>query len=147
MPVWKNPIAICAMVLLIAFFLPWAGIFGKTIAGYNIGIIGPRLAQASAELIGEYDPRWMLSLLLYLIPILSVITLILSSLKINKWERIFGFLTGILPVIGIVYLTSEIGDDLFNFAEFGLYITLLAAIGILIASFIPFPQPKKEELS
>lgn len=83
----SKPVLICAMGLLVSFFLPWVEIEGASISGYNI------------TRLGSYANY------VWIIPILSGVTIIVSLL--NKDNRLFGGITGVIVLGAIFYALAK----------------------------------------
>ncbi len=127
----SNPVLVCALGLLAAFFLPWVQIFGVGLSGYNFGQVGS---------YGNY--AWV-------VPILAAATILRSFTGGNN--RGIGAIAGIVPLGAILYglisLGGEGGPDaakgIVNIAEqvlsIGGWLTIIFAFGIIIAAFAPTP--------
>lgn len=109
----RDPENICAAVLIVAFFLPWAT-FLTTIAGYQLPQLG-----------GGWIAFWS-------IPVLSIGVIVLGALEIDRlWLSV---LTGFLPLAGLIYLLTEFGTVLFEILHIGGYLTVLAGIALIAAA-------------
>ena len=119
----------CAAALIAGFFMPWVSIWGMGIPGYKI----PELAQgfrSFGSAVGiKQDPRSLFFLLPYLIPILAFSTIInLLGQSVPKKTDILAVITGIAPILGLIYGLSQVGLDLFQGLAVGAYWTLTAAV-------------------
>lgn len=105
---------LCALGLGVSFFLPWANIFGATLSGFDLQKMG-----------GEQR-------LLWLIPILSVITIVIGIYK--KSQKVIGQLTGLLPFIVGIYWYTKIRSDLFHTLTYGAFLSLIFGAALFILS-------------
>jgi hypothetical protein len=103
---------LCALGLGVSFFLPWANILIGSISGFD-------LQKAGDE-----------QRLLWLIPILCVITIAVGLCKIS--QKIIGPLTGLLPFAVGVYWYCNLGNDMFQILFYGAYLSLLFGAGLFI---------------
>jgi hypothetical protein len=125
-----------AAVLLLGFFLPWASIGGLiSFSGYNIpealkGVAG--LAGAfSHKTTHEIPVKVYLSYLLYLIPLLSIIIIVLGFKDMKT--KIISIIAGVLPFVFLIYAVIDFGN-IFKAASIGVYVTLLAALGLILSA-------------
>jgi len=131
---FKKSEMLFAVLLLLGFFLPWASIGGfVSFSGYNIpeaikGVSG--FANSFSEGPSETPVKVYLSYLLYLIPLLSIIIIVLSVKEIKT--GILSFITGVLPFLFLIYALIDIGN-IFQAASIGVYITLIAALCLLLS--------------
>ena len=110
---------ICAAILVIAFFLPWFSLGGLfSISGFNAAGIGGA------------------AILLWLIPLLSIGVLVSEFMDLDKKISTYiAYASGAVPLIYVLQsLFSSVGD-FFSTATFGIYLTLVASIGMLLAAF------------
>ena len=121
---------ICAIVMLVAFFLPWVSFMGLSAAGYSIvGTLNNLLA------IGGESAPWQVYLI-YLVPLAAIGVLVTDYLKTDeKIARIVAIIAGVIPIAGIIYLLIQSGGEGFQVLAMGAYLTILAAIGMLLATF------------
>lgn len=110
----RDPENICAALLVVAFFLPWASFFG-TAAGYQLPELGG---------------GW---LVLWLLPVLGLAVIVSGVLEVNRWW--LSVLTGLLPLAGLLYILAELGTAVFDILHVGAYLTLLAGLGLVAAAF------------
>ena len=103
---------LCALGLGICFFLPWANFLGVYISGFDLQ------KEGSGQL------------LLWLIPILCLITIIAGMTKCR--QTIVGRLTGALPFAVGVYWYMKLGNDMFQILTFGAYLSLACGLALLI---------------
>jgi hypothetical protein len=145
-------LALLALVLLGAFFLPWFGadlgqVFG-TSTGVAEKVSGYKLLRSVIELtlqasdVGapdafnqsfkEFWPLWLLAA----IPVFGLLTL-LAGLAGSGLAGAFAFLAGAVPVGETVYLLTEEGTRVFQYFEVGAWITLGAAVLLVLLAFTP----------
>lgn len=139
--------SVCAIGLIIGFFLPWVNIGGFiTVTGYQIPGIMNGMGRLGMMVGQKTDPRITLAyIFLYLIPALSIVTIITNI--IGKNPALFA---GIIPIGGLFYLLASAGGDIpknvapdiFQAISIGAYITLISAIGMILSvmGIISFPQ-------
>ena len=145
-------LALLALVLLGAFFLPWFGadlgqIFGTTtgvaekISGYKLlrGVIELTLQASDAgapdafsQSFNEFWPLWLLAA----IPVFGLLTL-LAGLAGSGLAGAFGFLAGAVPVGETIYLLAEEGTRAFQYFEVGAWITLGVGVLLVLIAFAP----------
>lgn len=128
----SNAILICACGLLAAFFMPWVQFFGAGLSGYDLGQLGS---------YGNY--AWV-------IPILSGATIFASLNRFNN--RVIGAMTGIVPLIGILYGMMRLNQGVRPGARDGVieiagqvfaiggWLTVLFSVAILIAAWVHVPD-------
>ncbi len=126
---------IFAAVLLLGFFLPWVSLGGLvSFSGYNIpeALKGLSvLAGAFSEKTTETPIKVYLSYLMYLIPLLSIIVIVLG-LKDMK-TKLVSIFAGLLPFIFLIYALIDFGN-IFKAASIGVYVTLLAALCLILSA-------------
>lgn len=125
----SSLVLLCAGVMIIAFFMPWVQFFGLGASGY-----------ALSKFASEGKFAW-------LIPIVAGITVLVS---INgKDNRPIGIVAGVLPLVaalfGVMRLMEETGTAASrqileigsNALGIGVWLTLAASIGIIVAASAP----------
>jgi len=129
---------VCAIGLIIGFFLPWVDIGGFiAISGYQIPKIINGIGQFRKMAGQETDGVTLVYILLYLIPILSVVTIIANIY--DKNPKIPALFAGIIPIVGLFYLIikADISEnkatDIFQIISIGTYVTLVSAIGMIMS--------------
>ena len=132
---------ICAIVFIVAFFMPWVSYdtgFG-TIQATGASI--PGTMNNLGSLAGESAPWYVY--LVYLVPLTAIGVLVTDFLKADeKIARIVTIVAGVLPLAGMIYVLIEAGSVAFSFLGIGMYLTLLAAIAMLLAVFGVIKIPK-----
>jgi hypothetical protein len=103
---------LCALGLGVSFFLTWAHVLFISPSGFDLQKDGG----------GQ--------LLLWLIPILSVITIVLGFAKTG--QQIVARLTGVLPFLVGIYWYFQIKDDFFHVLAYGAYLSLFFGLLLLI---------------
>tara|TARA_B100000700_G_scaffold155080_1_gene172239 strand:- start:3 stop:431 length:429 start_codon:yes stop_codon:yes gene_type:complete len=127
---------ICAIVLLVAFFLPWVSVFGMSASGFSIPGIVSQFSQLGSSISGESASVPWQVYLVYLVPLTAVGVLVTDFLKTDEMiARIVAILAGVVPIAGVIYMLIEGGGEVFSYLGFGAYLTILAAIGMLLATF------------
>jgi hypothetical protein len=146
-------LALLALVLLGAFFLPWFGgdvgaLLGigsvgaqENVSGFHLlkGVIDLTVQAADAGAPEAFDhsfrelwPLWLLAA----IPVFGVLTL-LTGLAGWGLAAAFGFLAGAVPVGETIWLLAEAGTRSFEVFEIGAWITLGAAVLLVLLAFSP----------
>jgi hypothetical protein len=110
----SQALILCAAGLGISFFLPWANFFGATLSGFDLQKMGDQHR------------------LLWLIPILSVITIVAGITKRSQY--LAGQLTAILPFCVGFYWYSKLGKDIQHILTYGAYLSLLFGAGLAVLS-------------
>ncbi|MFG1496634.1 hypothetical protein ABMA57_08370 [Saccharospirillum sp. HFRX-1] len=136
-----------AVILVIAFFLPWINIGGfLSFSGYEIVELSQGLNQFAAlgNQSGSPDPSLYFFYLVYLIPIFAVLTVILNAYQKNS--RVAAIVAGVVPFLFLVYGFTQGGSDIIQGMAIGSWLTLLAATALLLAVFgvIKLPADKQE---
>jgi hypothetical protein len=100
----SHALILCAAGLGISFFLPWVVLI-RPISGFDL------------QKLGEQH------LLLWLIPIFSVITIIAGFTK--RSQRLAGQLTAALPFCVGIYWYNKLGNDLQHILTYGAFLSLM----------------------
>ena len=109
---------ICAVILVIAFFLPWFSLGFISISGFNVAGIGGS------------------SFLLWVIPLLSIGVLVSDFMDLDeKISTYIAYASGAVPLIYVLSRLFSTGGDFFEGAGIGIYLTLVASVGMLLAAF------------
>lgn len=103
---------LCALGLGVSFFLPWAHVLFISPTGFDLQKDGG----------GQ--------LLLWLIPILSLLTVVLGFAKSS--QHIVARITGVLPFLVGIYWYYQLKDDFFHVLAYGAYLSLLFGLLLLI---------------
>jgi hypothetical protein len=101
--------------MILFFFMPWAQLLGFNASGYDL------------QKLGSYGN------LAWLIPVFSGITI--AAGFYGKRQKELGLLTGVLPLLGLVYALVKVGPVLFDVLAIGAYLTLIT--GIALVSVVP----------
>ena len=133
---------ICAIVLIVAFFLPWLSFGGFfSLAGYEL----PNAAEGVSSLAGafsesgEVDTNYSVYLV-YLVPLLAVGVLATDYLKSDeKVAHYVAIAAGAFPILGFLSLVIENGME---GLAIGIYLTVVAAIVMLLATFGVIKRPE-----
>ena len=105
---------LCALGLVVSFFLPWVQFLGGNISGFDLQKLGDQQR------------------LLWLIPILCAITIFAGITK--RSQQIAGQLSGTLPFVVGVYWYMKLGSDMLNILTFGAYLSLAFGAALLVLS-------------
>lgn len=133
---------ICAIVLVVAFFLPWVSLGGMfSFAGYQLpnAAEGINAMAAAWSESGEADTNYGVYLV-YLVPLLAVGVLATDYLKSDeKVAHYVAIAAGVLPVLGFLYMVIDNG---MQGMAIGIYLTVVAAIVMLLATFGVIKRPE-----
>ena len=125
---------ICAIVFIVAFFMPWVSYDAGFIQVQASGASIPGTINSLGSVAGESAP-WSVYLV-YLVPLTAIGVLVTDFLKTDeKIARIVTIVAGVLPLAGLIYVLIEAGSIAFSFLGIGMYLTILAAIAMLLAVF------------
>ena len=133
---------ICAIVLIVAFFLPWVSFGGMfSFAGYQIpnALEGANQLLAIGSESGEVASNPEIYLV-YLVPLLAVGVLATDYLKSDKKVAHYvAIAAGVLPLLGFLYMLQRNG---MQGMAIGIYLTVLASIVMLLATFGVIKRPE-----
>ncbi len=132
---------ICAIVLVVAFFLPWISFGGMfSVAGYELPNAAEGInAMAAAFSESEPDTNYVVYLV-YLVPLLAVGVLATDYLKSDeKVAHYVAIAAGAFPILGFLSLVIENGVQ---GMAIGIYLTVIAAIVMLLATFGVIKRPE-----
>ena len=133
---------ICAIVLIVAFFLPWVSFGGMfSFAGYQIpnALEGANQLLAIGNESGEVASNPEIYLV-YLVPLLAVGVLATDYLKSDeKVAHYVAIAAGVLPLLGFLYMVIDNG---MQGMAIGIYLTVVAAIVMLLATFGVIKRPE-----
>jgi len=125
---------ICAIIIIVAFFLPWVSLGFISFSGYDL----PNLASfvnsfdAAFSENGESSGSANSLYAVYLIPLLSISILFMEYL--GKESKKLCLTAGTLNVVGFLYvLIFETEGDI-GMMGIGIWITVLASIVMLLAA-------------
>ena len=133
---------ICAIVLVVAFFLPWVSFGGMfSVAGYELpnAAEGINAMAAAWSESGEVDTNYAIYLV-YLVPLLAVGVLATDYLKSDeKVAHYVAIAAGVFPLLGFLYMVIDNG---MQGMAIGIYLTVVAAIVMLLATFGVIKRPE-----
>ena len=133
---------ICAIVLIVAFFLPWVSLGGMfSFAGYQLpnAAEGINAMAAAWSESGEADTNYGVYLV-YLVPLLAVGVLATDYLKSDeKVAHYVAIAAGVFPLLGFLYMVIDNG---MQGMAIGIYLTVVAAIVMLLATFGVIKRPE-----
>ena len=124
---------ICAIAIIVAFFLPWISLGFISFSGYDL----PNLASSMAEFGAAFSDTPASSngahvWLVYLVPVLAIAALAFEYLEKDS-KNLFvvsGFVNLAVFIIAMVQVEGEIGSF-----GVGLWLTILSTIVMLLATF------------
>lgn len=106
-------VSICAVGLLICFFLPWSNVILGNLSGFRL------VAEGGGKFV-----------LLWSIPIFSALTIFAGITQ--RHQRIAALLTGALPLCVLAYSLHQIGSELLQFLGLGAWLSLVFGLALLI---------------
>ena len=135
---------IAAIVMIVAFFLPWVSAGGMfSFSGYEL----PNLAEMARGISNSFSEDGVKNqtnyaiYLVYLVPLLAISVLandyLKSDEKISKYTSIAA---GAFPIFGLIFAIMRAGE-ITGFA-IGIWLTMLAAVVMLLAVFGIIKQPE-----
>ena len=134
---------ICAIVMVVAFFLPWVSGGGIiSFAGYQLPNAAEMLTNLSAAFSesGQGDTYYSVYLV-YLVPLLAIGVLATDYLKSDeKVVHYVAIAAGAFPVVGFVIGLINTGS--LQGLGIGVWLTMLAAIVMLLATFGVIKRPE-----
>lgn len=118
-----------------AFFLPWLGLFGQPVSGYEIlrGTLDLDGQMGDLASYGDVDGGWVVYVF-WAIPVGIVLTVVTGLAGLGS--RLFALLTGLAPLILLGLAAADVGErfsELFRFFEIGLWATLVLALLLILA--------------
>lgn len=114
--------------------MPWVSYDAGFIQVQASGASIPGTINSLGSVAGESAPWYVY--LVYLVPLTAIGVLVTDFLKTDeKIARIVTIVAGVLPLAGLIYVLIEAGSIAFSFLGIGMYLTILAAIAMLLAVF------------
>jgi hypothetical protein len=133
----KWTIAIPGILLITAFFIPWVQWDQTLIKGSDL----PSgrfffISQTSFKLSNPFPETEFTLRLFWLIPVLALTAILLRILNRNvKWPAILSGVLALTLVTAYILFTNVLADlGIKPSLQFGIYLTMLAAGGIILAS-------------
>ncbi len=131
-------IILLSIVLTGAFFCPWVSWAGISVSGYHMPLGSFFNISESTFGIGNPYPQFnFATIIFWLIPLAAIglILLILANKKTGLVSVIAGVLSLSLATIYILFTNEELGEGKFLLGSlrFGIYITIIAGVGIILA--------------
>ena len=131
-----------AIVLLISFFMPWVKWDGYSLSGYALP--AGDFFKTAAKAGGPDNPFPQLSFgfyIFWLVPVLAMVAVVMSVLK--KKASLASFIGGMLALsLVTVYILFTrtlmdlgIGNNLATMLSLGIYLQMIAAIGLIFSGF------------
>jgi hypothetical protein len=140
MPV--DLITIGAAVMVVAFFLPWIKL-GGSFAGYEIPDIAHAAAKATSlkSWTGKFDINVYLVYSLFLVPISAAAIIVFGAM--GKDRTPVAWIAAVMPIAGFVYGFIRLQFDMFPRLGLGGWLTVAAAVLILLALLNVLKMPGK----
>ena len=129
-----------ALILLIAFFLPWwigPTVYPVSVSGYGYYDFLKNLIKSVG--IGSSVP--LKAYALYMYPVLTILILFLSLIKINT--KIISIFTGILSLLYVTWAMLKI-EGMFGFG-YGIYLNIIASVGLIIGALFIDKKAKSKK--
>ena len=145
-----TPNRIIAMVILVAFFLPWVNIMGMLqYSGFNIPKAIAGLGQMATAFDDTSVDSWKIALvnIIYLIPIINI-----AILAVKKRIKALELSSSIFILVMFMYLLikaltgADEGIDMsvvFNTLSIGVYLTFIGAISQLVHAIMDKSDTKE----
>jgi len=129
-----NVTTIMAIVMLVCFMLPWLKVGGlMTLEGYEIPVKVQDAGLFSWQtLTGGFNYKAYLGYILYLVPIASAM-IIVQQIR-DKSVTLLAIIAGLVPWLIAVMLLVKHGMGAFDRIQLGLYISLGAAVLMILDS-------------
>jgi hypothetical protein len=136
-------ISIGAVVIVIAFFLPWIKL-GGSFAGYEIPDIAHAAGKATSlkSWTGKFDINAYLVYSLFLVPISAVAVIAFGA--VGKDRTLVAWVAAVMPIAGFVYGFIRLQFDMFPRLGLGGWLTVAAAVVILLALLNVIKMPGKK---
>jgi hypothetical protein len=134
---FKKAEVVFALVIVVAFFLPWVNIGGIiSVSGFDAIRAVNNLAEMADALNGlggnsSTMPDVSAIYGLYLIPISAVGVVVADMRGANT--KALSLIAGALPILALLYALSKMGGDMFEGMGIGAYLTVGGGIGLLAA--------------
>jgi hypothetical protein len=124
---------ICASVIVVAFFLPWADLGFASVSGYSLPNLVNSMAQLGQAFSDNSEASTNYSIyIVYLVPLLGILILLFGYL--NKPIKNICLAACALNLGGFIYhLIAESGGEIGMYG-IGIWITLLASIVMLLST-------------
>lgn len=124
-----------ALLLGIAFFLPWFTALGTPVSGYQLlrETLDLEGQMGDVASISDVEGGWMIYLF-WAIPAGIVVTLVTGL--IGAGSRLFALLTGLAPLVLLALVAADLGEsfeELLRFFEIGLWATLILSLLLILA--------------
>lgn len=155
---------ICAIGLIIFFFLPWINIAGFiSVSGYELPDVVKGFGQLAAlgSKTGKSGLQSYFFYLVYLIPIFSALTiyygvtdedkkvtgLIADIVPFSELFKVTGLIAAIVPISLLFYALIKMGTDVFDGMAIGAWLTLATAIAMLLSVYGIIKLPVQTAIS
>jgi len=126
---FKKLEPVCAVVLLVAFFLPWVSIGGiVTLSGYNF----TELVRTVNAMGVPTELNLNLVYLIWLIPVSA--NAILYAEYSGRSSRVLSIVGGAIPLLVAGYAFIKLGFDMVDTMSIGAVLTVAAGLGLVIAA-------------
>ena len=118
-----------ALILLVAFFLPWwigPTVYPVSVSGYEYYDFIKNLIKS----VGINSSVPLKAYALYMYPILTILILLASLIKINT--KIISLCTGILSLFYITWAMLKLEGILSP--GYGIYLNIIASVGLIVGA-------------
>ncbi len=139
----SRVLAFLALLLLVAFFLPWlpdAGVGnGRTMSGFNMVyavVLATKDALSTGASAGDLAPSLWPVWLMLLIPVFGLLTLLLGLAGAGV-ASLCGFLAGLPVVVLVVKGFIDEGSSTLDNLEIGGWASLALSVLLVLLAFVP----------
>jgi hypothetical protein len=130
--------SLLSMALIIFFFMPWIKLAGGFVnyAGFELPYTGKTLAIifSTETYTGKNNFLPYLAYILYLVPILAVLTIYLD-LSGKRVSRLLPLIAAAIPFLVFVVMLVKLQLGAFDHYDIGLYLSVLIGIVIILDFF------------
>ena len=125
---------ICAIAIIVAFFMPWISLGFISFSGYDLPNLASSLGEFGAAFLEDSSGSSSASnaWLVYLVPVLAIAALGFEYLEKNS-KNLF-LASGIVNLIIFIYALVQVEGEIGSFGV-GLWLTLVASVVMLLATF------------
>ncbi len=119
--------ALCGLVLVGSFFLPWTDFFGIRVSGFDLTELGSYLRFT------------------WVVPALGGLVVAVSVLQAGGSQRVMAVAAGLAPWALLVVVVADMGVEVIQLLSVGAYLALLAGLTLLFTASRPSPTREEEE--
>ena len=120
---------LCAITILVSFFLPWFHVFFISVPAYKF----INYVNSLGEIFAEHQSIPFYLYFIYLFPLLSAIILFISIR--NKDAGVFSLVSGVIFILWFTFFFIKTSIEV-GMLGVGVYFTIIGSLGLIISSFI-----------